>query len=158
VYGPNEFHKGRMASVIWHSFKQINMSGKVKLFKSHKEGYKDGQQLRDFVYVKDVLKICYWLMDQYKKDNSEVASGLYNLGTGKARSFEDLAKSTFRGLDKEPVIEFIDMPEDIRDKYQYFTEANMQKLRDAGYTDEFYSLEQGVDDYVRNYLVKGNYY
>ncbi|MBO9201364.1 MULTISPECIES: ADP-glyceromanno-heptose 6-epimerase [Niastella] len=158
VYGPNEYHKGRMASVIWHSFKQINQSGKVKLFKSHKEGFKDGQQLRDFVYVKDVLKICYWLMEQYEKASSAVASGLYNLGTGKARSFEDLAKATFSGLDKEPMIEFIDMPEDIRDKYQYFTEANMQKLKDAGYTDQFYSLENGVDDYVRNYLVKGNYY
>ena len=158
VYGPNEFHKGRMASVIWHSFKQINQSGRVKLFKSHKEGYKDGQQLRDFVYVKDVLKICYWLLEQFEKNSGSVANGLYNLGTGKARSFEDLAKSTFRGLDKEPVIEFIDMPEDIRDKYQYFTEANMQKLKDAGYTDEFYSLEKGVDDYVRNYLVQGNYY
>ena len=157
VYGPNEYHKGRMASVIWHSFNQINSQGKVKLFKSHKEGFKDGQQLRDFVYVKDVLKICYWLMEQYE-NASAAANGLYNLGTGKARSFADLAKSTFRGLDKEPVIEFIDMPEDIRDKYQYFTEANMQKLKDAGYSDEFYSLEEGVDDYVRNYLAKGRYY
>jgi ADP-L-glycero-D-manno-heptose 6-epimerase len=157
VYGPNEYHKGRMASVIWHSFNQINSQGKVKLFKSHKEGFKDGQQLRDFVYVKDVLKICYWLMEQYEKA-SAAANGLYNLGTGKARSFADLATSTFRGLDKEPVIEFIDMPEDIRDKYQYFTEANMQKLKDAGYSDEFYSLEEGVDDYVRNYLAKGKYY
>src|SRR5687767_10446034 len=169
VYGPNEYHKGRMASVIWHSFKQINQTGKVKLFKSHKEGFKDGQQLRDFVYVKDVLKICYWLMEQCSNDpdsdreqlaisNDKWANGLYNLGTGKARSFEDLAKATFKGLDKEPVIDFIDMPEDIRDKYQYFTEANMQKLIDAGYTDAFYSLEDGVIDYVRNYLAKGNYY
>jgi len=157
VYGPNEYHKGRMASVIWHSFNQINSQGKVKLFKSHKEGFKDGQQLRDFVYVKDVLKICYWLMVQYEKA-SAAANGLYNLGTGKARSFEDLAKSTFKGLDKEPVIEFIDMPIDIRDKYQYFTEANMQKLKDAGYSEAFYSLEEGVDDYVRNYLAKGHYY
>jgi len=157
VYGPNEYHKGRMASVIWHSFNQINSQGKVKLFKSHKEGFKDGQQLRDFVYVKDVLKICYWLMVQYEKA-SAAANGLYNLGTGKARSFEDLAKSTFKGLDKEPVIEFIDMPIDIRDKYQYFTEANMQKLKDAGYSEAFYSLEEGVNDYVRNYLVKGHYY
>lgn len=158
VYGPNEYHKGRMASVIWHSFKQINQQGKVKLFKSHKEGFNDGQQLRDFVYVKDVLKICYWLMEQYEKGSGSVASGLYNLGTGKARSFADLAKATFQGLDKEPVIEFIDMPEDIRDKYQYFTEANMQKLIDAGYKDAFYSLEDGVNDYVRNYLAKGKYY
>lgn len=157
VYGPNEYHKGRMASVIWHSFNQINNQGFVKLFKSHKEGYKDGQQLRDFVYVKDVLKICYWLMEQFEK-GSDVASGLYNLGTGKARSFEDLAKATFSGLDKEAKIEFIPMPEDIRDKYQYFTEANMQKLKDAGYSDSFYSLEDGVNDYVRNYLAKGNFY
>lgn len=157
VYGPNEYHKGRMASVIWHSFNQINNQGFVKLFKSHKEGYKDGQQLRDFVYVKDVLKICYWLMEQFEKGN-DVASGLYNLGTGKARSFEDLAKATFSGLDKEAKIEFIPMPEDIRDKYQYFTEANMQKLKDAGYSDSFYSLEEGVNDYVRNYLAKGNFY
>ncbi|HEY1199353.1 MAG TPA: NAD-dependent epimerase/dehydratase family protein, partial [Niastella sp.] len=152
-----EYHKGRMASVIWHSFNQINNQGFVKLFKSHKEGYKDGQQLRDFVYVKDVLKICYWLMEQFEKGN-DVASGLYNLGTGKARSFEDLAKATFNGLDKEAKIEFIPMPEDIRDKYQYFTEANMQKLKDAGYSDSFYSLEEGVNDYVRNYLAKGNFY
>ncbi|HEY8896155.1 MAG TPA: ADP-glyceromanno-heptose 6-epimerase [Niastella sp.] len=157
VYGPNEYHKGRMASVIWHSFNQINNQGYVKLFKSHKEGYKDGQQLRDFVYIKDVLKICYWLMEQFEK-GSNVASGLYNLGTGKARSFEDLAKATFSGLDKEAKIEFIPMPEDIRDKYQYFTEANMQKLKDAGYSDSFYSLEEGVNDYVRNYLAKGNFY
>lgn len=158
VYGPNEYHKGRMASVIWHSFNQINQQGKVKLFKSHKEGFKDGQQLRDFVYVKDVLKICYWLMEEWERGKGQVANGLYNLGTGKARSFEDLAKSTFKGLDKEPVIEFIDMPEDIRDKYQYFTEANMQKLKDAGYTEAFYSLEEGVNDYVRNYLAQGKYY
>jgi ADP-L-glycero-D-manno-heptose 6-epimerase len=161
VYGPNENHKGRMASVIWHSFNQINNQGFVKLFKSHKEGYKDGQQLRDFVYVKDVLKICYWLMEQFDASATaqhQVSSGLYNLGTGKARSFEDLAKATFSGLDKEAKIEFIPMPEDIRDKYQYFTEANMQKLKDAGYSDSFYSLEEGVNDYVRNYLAKGNFY
>ena len=158
VYGPNEYHKARMASVIWHSFNQINQQGQVKLFKSHKEGFKDGQQLRDFVYVKDVLKICYWLMEQWERGEGQVASGLYNLGTGKARSFEDLAKSTFSGLDKEPVIEFIDMPIDIRDKYQYFTEANMQKLKDAGYSEPFYSLEEGVNDYVRNYLAKGKYF
>ncbi|HUP12120.1 MAG TPA: ADP-glyceromanno-heptose 6-epimerase [Niastella sp.] len=161
VYGPNEYHKGRMASVIWHSFNQINNQGFVKLFKSHKEGFKDGQQLRDFVYVKDLLKVCYWLMEQFDASTSaqqHVASGLYNLGTGKARSFEDLAKATFSGLDKEAKIEFIPMPEDIRDKYQYFTEANMQKLKDAGYSDSFYSLEEGVNDYVRNYLAKGTYY
>jgi len=146
VYGPNEYHKGRMASVIWHSFNQIKKDGVVKLFKSHRPDFKDGQQLRDFVYVKDVIKVIVWLMDH------QPASGLYNLGTGKARSFDDLVKATFAGLDLAPNIQYIDMPEDIRDKYQYFTEANMQKLRSAGYTDEFYSLEKGIDDYVRNYL------
>lgn len=152
VYGPNEYHKARMASVIFHSFNQIKANGKVKLFKSHRPDYKDGQQLRDFVYVIDVLKVCYWLME------NQPASGLYNLGTGKARTFEDLVRATYAGLDQAPVIEYIDMPEDIRDKYQYFTEANMKKLRDAGYAADFYSLEQGVDDYVRNYLALSKYY
>lgn len=159
VYGPNEYHKGRMASVIWHSFNQIRKDGLVKLFKSHRPDFKDGQQLRDFVYVKDVLNVCYWLMEQYiVRDQTKVANGLYNLGTGKARSFDDLVKSTYAGLDKEPNIQYIDMPEDIRDKYQYFTEANMQKLINAGYKKSFYSLEAGVDDYVRNYLAVGKYY
>lgn len=152
VYGPNEYHKGRMASVIWHSFDQIEKNGGVKLFKSHRPDFKDGQQLRDFIYVMDVLKVCYWLMQQHP------ASGIYNLGTGKARSFEALATATFAGLDKTPNISYIDMPGDIRDKYQYFTEANMSKLKGVGYTDSFYSLEEGVDDYVRNYLSKGRYY
>lgn len=152
VYGPNEYHKARMASVIFHSFNQIKSTGKVKLFKSHRPDFKDGQQLRDFVYVKDVIKVCYWLMENHP------ASGIYNLGTGKARSFEDLVKATFKGLDKDANIGFIDMPEDIRDKYQYFTEANMQKLKDAGYKDDFYSLEEGVGDYVRNYLAPSKYY
>ena len=152
VYGPNEYHKGRMASVIWHSFNQIKKEGLVKLFKSHRPDFKDGQQLRDFVYVKDVLQVCYWLME------NKPASGIYNLGTGKARAFEDLVKATFAGLDRAASISFIDMPEDIRDKYQYFTEANMQKLRAAGYTQAFHSLEEGVDDYVRHYLAGGRYY
>jgi len=141
-----------MASVIWHSFNQIKKDGQVKLFKSHRPDFKDGQQLRDFVYVKDVLKICYWLME------NKPASGIYNLGTGQARSFEDLVKATFAGLDKESNIVFIDMPEDIRDKYQYFTEANMNKLRAAGYKDEFFSLEKGINDYVRNYLATENFF
>ncbi len=150
VYGPNEYHKARMASVIFHSFNQIKQNGKVKLFRSHKEGYEDGEQLRDFVYVKDVIAVCYWLME------NQPASAIYNLGTGRARSFNDLVKATFAGLDMPPAIEYIDMPEDIRDKYQYFTEAAMDKLRAAGYTKEFYSLEKGVDDYVRNYTAKKN--
>jgi len=149
VYGPNEYHKGRMASVIFHSFNQIRRDGAVRLFKSHRPDFEDGQQLRDFVYVRDVVKVCYWLME------NRPASGIYNLGTGKARSFEDLVKATYGGLDLPPNIRYIDMPEDIRDKYQYFTEANMGKLRAAGYTDAFYTLEEGVDEYVRHYLAKG---
>jgi ADP-L-glycero-D-manno-heptose 6-epimerase len=141
-----------MASVIFHSFNQIKKDGVVKLFRSHRPDYKDGQQLRDFVYVKDVIKVCFWLMEH------RPASGIYNLGTGKARSFEDLVKATYAGLDMPANIQYIDMPEDIRDKYQYFTEANMQKLRNAGYTDAFYSLEEGVGDYVRNYLANGKFY
>jgi ADP-L-glycero-D-manno-heptose 6-epimerase len=152
VYGPNEYHKGRMASVIWHSFNQVKKEGIVKLFKSHRPDFRDGQQLRDFIYVKDILKVCYWLMI------NQPVSAIYNLGTGTARSFDDLVKNTFGGLDKSPSITYIDMPEDIRDKYQYFTEAKIKKLIKAGYNDPFYSLEAGVDDYVRNYLSKGKYY
>lgn len=152
VYGPNEYHKRRMASVIFHSFNQLRETGKVRLFRSHKEGFRDGGQLRDFIYVKDVVKVCVWMMEH------PPASGLYNLGTGRARTFEDLARCTFAGMGKEPVIEYIDMPEDIRDKYQYFTEADMHKLRAAGYSAGFYSLEDGVKDYVRDYLQTGRYY
>ncbi len=170
VYGPNEYHKARMASVIFHSFNQIKQNGKVKLFRSHKEGYEDGEQLRDFIYVKDVIAVCYWLMEQsvnrqpsavsssLTTPHSRLNSAIYNLGTGKARSFNDLVKATFAGLDMQPQIEYIDMPEDIRDKYQYFTEATMDKLKAAGYTNGFYSLEKGVDDYVRNYLSKNEFY
>ena len=224
VYGPNEYHKGRMASVIWHSFNQIKKTGQVKLFKSHRPEYKDGWQLRDFVYVKDVVKVMYWMMassivnressmadenlsikaaiqDAQVEESSKVwksesleekqeagnwrqmiddekswndkqsathsrftiydsrpPSAIYNLGTGTARSFYDLAAATFGGLDLEPDIAFIDMPEDIRDKYQYFTEADMHKLHEVGYTEPFYTLEDGVDDYVRNYLVPGKVY
>jgi len=169
VYGPNEYHKARMASVIFHSFNQIKEHGKVKLFRSHKDGFEDGEQLRDFVYVKDVVSVCYWLMESMNGDlsmangplttyHSPIRSGLYNLGTGSARSFNDLVKSTFAGLDLEHNINYIDMPEDIRDKYQYFTEAKMEKLKAAGYPHEFHSLEKGVDDYVRNYLNKNLFY
>lgn len=152
VYGPNEYHKERMASVIFHSFNQIKKNGFVNLFKSHRPDYKNGEQLRDFVYVKDVVKVCFWLME------NQPLSALYNLGTGKSRTFYDLAASTFAGLGLPPDIRFIDMPEDIREKYQYFTEADMVKLRKVGYTHPFYSLEEGVNDYVKNYLVTGNYY
>jgi ADP-L-glycero-D-manno-heptose 6-epimerase len=157
VYGPNEYHKGRMASVIWHAFNQIKKDGKVKLFKSHRPDFEDGQQLRDFIYVKDVVKVIAWMLTSATSNDgtqASVASGLYNVGTGKARSFYDLAAATFRALDLEPKIEFIDMPEDIRDKYQYFTEANMAKLQKAGYPYPFTSLEEGVADYVKNYLTR----
>lgn len=152
VYGPNEFHKGRMASVVFHSFNQIQAKGEVKLFRSHREDYSDGGQMRDFVYVKDVAKVCYFLM-HHRKD-----SGLYNLGSGKARTFKDLATATFQALGKEAKIDFIDTPIDIRDKYQYFTEANMKKLLDIGYDQGFHSLEEGVDDYVKNHLLPGRYW
>ncbi len=152
VYGPNEYHKKRMASVIFHSYNQIKKDGLVKLFRSHKEGFKDGEQLRDFIYVKDIIKVCFWL-----SQNQGAPSALYNLGTGKARSFTDLVNATYSALEIPSKIEFIDMPEDIRDKYQYFTEANMKKLRDSGYNDAFYSLEEGVGDYVRNYLSKNSF-
>ena len=152
VYGPNEYHKGRMASVVFHSFNQVQATGKVKLFRSHDPSYKDGEQLRDFVYVKDVVDICFWLM------NEKPPSGLYNLGTGKARTFKDLVTAIFRSLDKEPTIEYIDTPSDIRDKYQYFTEADMTKVRHAGYKDEFYSLEEGVETYIKNFLIDKKYY
>ncbi len=152
VYGPNEYHKGRMASVIFHAFNQIKDTGKVKLFRSHNPDYTDSEQSRDFIYVKDVADVILFLM------NKKPENGLYNLGTGKARTFLDLAKSVFNALDTKPVIEFIDTPEDIRDKYQYFTQAEMKKLRKAGYDKEFTSLENGTYDYVKNYLTEHKYY
>ena len=151
VYGPNEYHKGRMASVVLHAYKQINKTGLMKLFRSHNPDFKDGEQLRDFVYVKDLCKVIMFLLDTRKE------SGLYNLGTGEARSFLDLTKATFIAMGKEPNIGFIDTPEDIRDKYQYFTEANMNKLRRVGYKEDFTNLEDGVRDYVTNYLMPNKY-
>ena len=148
VYGPNEYHKGRMASVIFHAYRQIRETGKVKLFRSHHPDYEDGMQLRDFVYVKDVTNVMYFLMTYRERP------GIYNLGTGKARAFLDLAKGTFRAMNMEPNIEFIDTPEDIRDKYQYFTEANMAKLLGIGYAQEFYELEDGIEEYVQEFLMK----
>lgn len=152
VYGPNEFHKNRMASVIWHAFQQIQKTGKMNLFRSHHPDFRDGEQMRDFVYVKDVIKVCYFLMHHRKN------SGIYNLGSGKARTFLDLVKNTFKAMNIEESISFIDTPLDIRDKYQYFTEANMQKLTDIGYKEGFYSLEEGIDDYVKNYLLPYQYF
>ncbi len=148
VYGPNEYHKGRMASVIFHTFNQIKLNGEMKLFRSHNPNYTDGGQLRDFVYVKDVASVCEFLMQQ------QPSSGIYNLGSGKARTFLDLATLTFKALGLEPKISFVDTPLDIRDKYQYFTEADMSKLKAAGYDKHFHTLEEGIADYVRNYLMK----
>ena len=173
VYGPNEYHKGRMASVIWHAFNQIKKEGCVKLFKSYRPEFKDGEQLRDFIYVKDVMKVIAWMMEivesrQLTNDNirstpslttkDQLLSGLYNLGTGKARSFYELANNTFTAQELQPDIRFIEIPPDIRDKYQYFTEANMQKLLNAGYKDSFFSLEDGIADYVQQYLVPQRYF
>lgn len=157
VYGPNEYHKGRMASVVWHSFQQIQQQGKVNLFRSHRPDFKDGQQLRDFIYVKDVLRILYWLMEQWTQQHG-VNNGIYNVGTGKARTFLDLVHATFGAMGRTPVIDFIDMPEDIRETYQYFTEAKMEKLRAAGYGMPFTTLEDGIGDYVRQFLLRNHYY
>jgi ADP-L-glycero-D-manno-heptose 6-epimerase len=152
VYGPNEYHKGRMASMVFHGFNQVKRNGKIKLFRSHRDHFKDGEQLRDFIYVEDIASVCLWIME------NRIADGLYNVGTGKARSFNDLAHAIFAGLDRNPVIEYIDMPEDIRDKYQYFTQAEMSKLREAGYRKPFFTLEDGVVKYINEYLSPKKYY
>ncbi len=153
VYGPNENHKGRMASVIWHTFNQVQKTGAMKLFRSHRDDVADGHQSRDFIYVKDLVKVNHWLMSTLPSPN-----GLYNLGTGIARPFLDLATATFLAMGKTPDISFIDTPADIRDKYQYFTEADMSKLRAAGYEHPFATLEEGIEDYVKNYLIPGKYW
>lgn len=155
VYGPNEYHKGRMASVVFHTYNQATGSrkqeaGTITLFRSHNPKYKDGEQLRDFIYIKDVLDVIWFLMN-YKKD-----PGIYNLGTGKARTFLDLAGALFAALNKPAGIRFIDTPEDIREKYQYFTEANMKKFLSLGYSRPFYTLEKGIEEYVQGYLVDKN--
>lgn len=152
VFGPNEYHKGRMASVVFHSFNQIAQTGEVKLFRSHKEGFADGEQLRDFIYVKDLLDVLIYFMENRKNP------GLYNLGTGVARSFYDLAAAVFMSLKKPVNIGFVDIPEDIRENYQYFTCADMKKLISAGYDKKFMSLEDAVSDYVNGYLITGEYY
>jgi ADP-L-glycero-D-manno-heptose 6-epimerase len=146
VYGPNEYHKGRMASVIFHTARQIKATGAMKLFRSHRPDYRDGEQSRDFIYVKDVVDVLLYFLTH------KPANGIYNLGTGKARTFYDLAKGTFQALGLEPSISFMDTPADIRDTYQYFTQAEMGKLRAAGYHEPFYGLEEGIEDYVHRYL------
>ncbi len=153
VYGPNEYHKGRMASVIWHTFRQVKATGAMQLFRSHRDDYADGEQRRDFIYVMDLCDVCHWLME-----NRPGPNGLYNLGTGEARTFLDLVHATFDAMERPPAVSFIDTPSDLREKYQYFTQADMHKLRIAGYTSPFTSLEAGVSAYVREYLTSGDYY
>jgi len=152
VYGPQEYHKGRMASMVYHSYNQAFQSNEIKLFKSDKPEYKDGYQLRDFIYIKDVVKIIKFFIDNEDK------SGIYNVGTGNAGSFYDLAFFTMSAMDKTPNIKFIEMPQDLKGKYQYFTQAEMDKLKNAGYSENFYSLKDGVYDYVKNYLAKEDHY
>lgn len=147
VYGPNEYHKGRMASVIFHTARQIKATGGMKLFRSHRPDFRDGEQSRDFIYVKDVVDVLLFFFEK------RPPSAIYNLGAGKARTFFDLATGTFKALGLEPNISFIDTPADIRDTYQYFTEADMHKMRQlAGYHQPFYGLEAGIEDYVVRYL------
>ncbi|UWX58370.1 ADP-glyceromanno-heptose 6-epimerase [Chlorobaculum sp. MV4-Y] len=148
VYGPNEYHKEDMTSVVFKAFHQIGDNGKVRLFRSHNPQYADGEQMRDFVYVKDCTRIMLWLLE------TPSATGLFNIGTGQARSFRDLVTATFTAMERPVSIEFIDMPETIRDKYQYYTCADSAHLRQAGYTGQMTPLEEGVRDYVQNYLSK----
>ncbi len=152
VFGPNEYHKGRMASVVFHTFNQIRQTGKMKLFRSHRPEFIDGEQKRDFIYVFDAAEVMLYFMKNRKQ------SGIFNLGTGHARTFNSLATIVFNAMGLEPVIEYIDTPQDIRDKYQYYTEAKINKLRLAGYQREFTSLETAIEEYVKEYLMQGIYF
>ena len=156
VFGPQEYHKGKMSSVVYQSYNQIKSVGEVKLFKSHRPDYKDGEQLRDFVYVKDVVKAMIELIKAGKKKPS--ISGIYNLGTGEARSFHDLVKATYAAMDVKPKIQFIDMPVELRNQYQYYTQAEMSKLKKALPKFKFMSLENAVSDYVKGHLAKEDQY
>jgi len=149
VYGPNEYQKGDMASVVFKAYKQIRATGRVNLFRSHRPDFADGEQLRDFVYVRDALDVIEYLM------KNPTVNGLYNVGSGKARSFKDLVSATFRAMELPLQIDYIDMPESLREKYQYFTEAKMDKIHQAGFDGSGTSLEDGVRDYVQNYLAPG---
>ncbi len=151
VFGPNEYHKGDMRSVVNKAFKQIQETGKVKLFKSRNKDYKDGEQKRDFVYIKDAVDMTLFFLDHKDKN------GLFNVGSGKARTWNDLVTALFNALVKPVNIEYIDLPDHLADKYQYFTEANLDKIKKAGYTQKLSSLEEGVTDYVKNYLLPNNY-
>lgn len=151
VFGPNEYHKGDMRSVVHKAFEQINKTGKARLFKSANPNYKDGEQMRDFIYVKDAVDMTLFFLDNPDKN------GLYNIGSGKARTWNDLVKALFNSLDKEIDIEYFDMPSHLIEKYQYFTEAKMGKLKKVGYSKTISSLEDGISDYVKNYLLKDNF-
>jgi len=157
VYGPNEYHKERMASVAFHTFNQFSATGTMKLFKGTKAGVEDGMQMRDFVYVKDAAAVVSYFLES-ATGSKPAPSGIYNIGTGKARSFKDLATAVMTGMSREPHITFIDMPQDLQGKYQYFTEATMSKLAGIGYKQPFHSLEDGVRDYVQNYLMQEDKY
>lgn len=150
VFGPNEYHKGDMRSVVHKAFGQIKANGKVNLFKSYNDKYADGKQMRDFIYVKDAVDMTLYFLQNKDKN------GLYNVGTGNARTWVDLVSSIFSAMELEPNIEFIDMPEELKGKYQYFTEANIEKIRTTGYNNQITSLEEAVNDYVKNYLMKEN--
>lgn len=151
VYGPNEYHKADMRSVVHKAYEQIRDTGNVKLFKSLHPDYKDGEQMRDFVYVKDAVDMTLYFLEHPDKN------GIYNVGTGKARTWNDLVKALFNALSKPVKIEYIDLPENLREKYQYFTEANLNKIKSDGYPKQTTSLEYGVNDYVKNYLLKSLY-
>ncbi len=146
VFGPNEYHKGFLGSVPWHATEQVQQTGRIKLFQSHKEGYGDGEQARDFVYVKDVCAMVLWFLDHPE------ANGIFNCGTGQARTFNDLAAAIFSALGKDPAIDYVPTPESIRGSYQYFTQADLTKVRGIGYTRPFMSLEEAIGDYVGSYL------
>jgi len=151
VYGPNEYHKGDMRSIIHKAFGQIKETGKVKLFKSYLKNYNDGEQMRDFVYVKDAVAMTLYFLENKEKN------GIFNVGTGKARTWNDLVTIIFKAMNKQVNIEYIDMPETLKNKYQYFTQANLKKLFDAGYDKSINTLEDGVSDYVKNYLMPDKY-
>ncbi len=152
VYGPNEYHKGSMASVILHAYNNIKESGEMKLFRSHRDNFKDGEQKRDFIHVDDIAEVMMFFWENQK------TPGIYNVGTGNARSYLDLTRAVFESMKKKPKIQFVDIPASIRGRYQYFTEANIQKLKEAGYSKPFKDIEHGVNDYVSNYLSKELYY
>jgi len=152
VFGPNEYHKGEMTSVIFKAFHQIRETGRVKLFKSYKAEYPDGGQRRDFVYVKDCVDVLWWLL------NHHAVNGIFNLGTGTARSWNDLVGAVFAAMELPVAIDYIEMPEGLRGQYQYFTEAKMDKLRNTGCRASFRPLEKAVDDYVKNHLLQSDQY